>query len=323
MTDPNGGGSPASATNVAGSGYRPEGRLDPIAAQIAQVFSVAPLSAFPIEQTRAAMRGGCAPTREPAMAQVTDHRVPVAGGQDIALRVYRPAHEVAAVIVWAHGGGFALGSIEEIDNFARLLAARTGCAVASVDYRLAPEHKFPVAVEDVEAAALWVAAEMGGELPVWLGGDSAGGNLATVVTRRLHAAGTARIAGNVLVYPCTDSPEAASLRRFVPPFMGADDVAWFIDMYLPNPEARTDPDFAPILAEDLSGLPPTFVLTAEHDILTEQGEAYAERLRASGVAVGLARMPGMIHGFLTLDAFLPGAASDAIDRIAAFIAKQD
>jgi acetyl esterase len=305
--------------------YRPEGPLDPIAAQVAEAFSAAPLSAYPIEQTRAAMRAACAPSRLPAMASVAEHRVVVAGGQDIALRLYQPSNAVRAIIVWAHGGGFALGSIEEIDNFARLLADRTGCAVASVDYRLAPEHRFPAAVEDVEAAAAWVAGRrgelVGAEVPVWLGGDSAGGNLATVVTRRLHESETARIEGNILVYPCTDSPEAASLLRFDPPFMTAQDVAWFIDMYLPEPDAHEHPDFAPIRAANLGCLPPTLVITAEHDILTEQGEAYAERLLAEGVDAQTVRIPGMIHGFLTLDPFLAGAATDAIDLIGGFIVR--
>lgn len=303
--------------------YRPKGPLDPVAAAVAQVFSAAPLSAYPIEQTRAAMQAACAPLREPAMERVEDHGLSVDGGE-IALRVYRPVARPKALIAWAHGGGFALGSIEELDNFSRLLAAKTGCAVASIEYRLAPEHRFPVAVEDVEAAVLWIAERLGdlagGAVPLWLGGDSAGGNLATVVTRRLHAAGAARIAGNILVYPCTDSPDAESLRRFDPPFMSAEDVAWFIDMYLPDATARRHPDFAPIWAADLTGLPPTLVVTAEHDILTEQGEAYAARLRDSGVEVELERVPGMIHGYLTLDPFLPGAAGKTIDRIGAFIA---
>jgi acetyl esterase len=301
------------------SGYRPQGPLDPIAAAVAQAFSAAPLSAWPIEQTRAAMQAACAPTREPPMHRVEDHRLPVAGGE-IAVRTYQPGATPAALIGWAHGGGFALGSIEEIDNFCRLLAATTGSTVASIEYRLAPEHRFPVAVEDVEAAALWLAARFGTDMPLWLGGDSAGGNLATVVTRRLHAAGAATIAGNVLAYPCTDSPEAESLRRFAPPFMATEDVAWFIDMYLPDATAREHPDFAPIRAEDLSGLPRTLVITAEHDILTEQAETYADRLRASGVAVEVMRAPGMIHGFLTMDPFLPDAARAAIGRIAGFMA---
>lgn len=308
-----------------GVAYRPEGPLDPVAAQVAQAFSAAPLRALPIAQTREAMRAACTPSREPALHSVEDHRVPVGGDAEIALRLYRPVARPPGILVWAHGGGFALGSIEEIDNFARLLAARTGWAVASVEYRLAPEHRFPVPVDDVEAAARWVLAHraewFGAEAPVWLGGDSAGGNLATVVTRRLHAAQADQIAGNVLVYPCTDSPDAASLRQFDPPFMAAEDVAWFIDLYLPGASAYADPDFAPLRATDLDVLPPTLLICAEHDILTGQAEAYAARLAASGVPVEVERFAGMIHGFLTLDPFLPGAAAAAIDRIAGFLSR--
>jgi len=257
------------------------------------------------------------------MQAVEDHQIPVRGGT-IALRSYRPEATAGALIVWAHGGGFALGSLDETDNFARFLAKRSGCVVVSVEYRLAPEHKFPTAVEDLEAAAIWVIerqAELaGGNMPVLLGGDSAGANLATVVTRRLHEAGAARIAGNVLAYPCTDSPEAESLRQFDPPFMSAEEVGWFIDMYLPGPEARTDPDFAPLHAEGLERLPPTLIITAEHDILTGQAEQYGRVLQARGVDVRTIRYPGMIHGFLTMDAFFPGAAGQAVGEIAGFAA---
>jgi len=306
------------------SGYRPTGPVDPLAAQIAALFSAMPLSAMPLEMTRAALASACAMTGEPAMWRSGDHQVPVSDGESIPLRLHQPVELSRAVIVWAHGGGFALGAIDEIDNFARLLAARTGCAVATVGYRLAPEHRFPVAIEDVEAAVEWLIAQAGSlglnDQPVWLGGDSAGGNLATVATRRLLAQGSASIAGNILVYPCTDSPEADSLRRFAPPFMTVDEVAFFTDHYLSDPALRAHPDFAPLHAEGLELLPPTLVLTAEHDILTEQAEAYAARLAVLGVPVEVARQPGMIHGFITLDAFLPGAATVAIDRIARFIA---
>ena len=269
------------------------------------------------------MRGACSPTRLPDMFSVQDVIVRSSDGHRNPVRIYRPEEQVRAIIVWAHGGGFALGSIEEIDNFSRLLAVRTGCVVASVEYRLAPEHKFPAAIEDVEAASAWVAARRGhlagAPVPVWIGGDSAGGNLATVVTRKLHESKTAQIAGNILVYPCTDSPEAESLRRFVPPFMTVQDVSWFIDMYLPGPEMREHPDFAPIRAASLHLLPPTLVITAEHDILTEQAEAYVERLSAHGVSAEAVRTPGMIHGFLTLDPFLASSATDAIDLMTGFI----
>ena len=169
-----------------------------------------------------------------------------------------------------------------LDNFCRALAVASKCAIASIDYRLAPEHRFPTAVEDVEAATLWALARVpdlaGADVPVVLGGDSAGGNLATVVTRRLHASGTARLAANVLAYPCTDRPDAPSLLRFEPPFLSMRECTFFLGQYAPDEACWRHPDFAPLHAEDLAVLPPTFVITASHDILTEQAEAYAERL---------------------------------------------
>jgi acetyl esterase len=302
--------------------YAPRGPIDPIAAQVAQAFAAVPLSAYPVAMTRDAMRAACSPTREPALHAVDDHAVEVDGGTILA-RAYRPSASSRAIVVWAHGGGFALGSVEEIDNFARVLARRTNCTVVSVDYRLAPEYQFPVAIDDLASATTWVLAHRvilaGDEVPVWLGGDSAGGNLATVVTRRLHDEAGPAIAGNLLIYPCTDSPDDPALRDFQPPFMTVEDVTWFIDGYLPDTELRTHPDFAPVRAAGLERLPPTLVVTAEHDILTPQAEAYADRLEQMGVAVGVARVPGMIHGFLTLDAFLPGAATVTIDVLRAFI----
>lgn len=302
--------------------YRPSGPLDPVAAQIAEMFSANLFSASPVEDTRAAIRAATVVTGEPALERVEDHAVPVKSGE-IALRFYVPTAEPRAIIVWSHGGGFALGSLDELDNFARLLAKSSGCAVASVEYRLAPEHPFPTAVEDVEAAALWVSTRRkelaGSDVPLVLGGDSAGGNLSTVVTRRLHTSGAARIAGNVLAYPCTDSPDAASLMQFDPPFMPVEDVRFFLGLYLPGDDAKRDPDFAPLYAEGLDSLPPTLILTAEHDILTGQAEQYGQMLEAHGVPTRISRYGGMIHGFLTLDPFFPGAAGEAIGEIGEFV----
>ncbi|MBU6269053.1 MAG: alpha/beta hydrolase [Sphingomonadales bacterium] len=306
---------------MSSTAYYPGGPVDPLAAAIAEMFSATPLSTVPLDATRAVLAANCAMTGTPEMP-VSNHTVGVTGGE-IGLRLYRPAGAVPAVIAWSHGGGFALGTLDQADNFCRLLAHKTGCAVASIDYRLAPEHRFPTAVDDVEAAALWLSAHRAalglGDAPVWLGGDSAGGNLSTVVTRRLHHAGRAEIAGNLLVYPCTDSPDAESLRRFVPPFMRVEECTWFIDMYLPGPEYRLHPDFAPLHAEGLEVLPPTLVITAEHDVITEQAEAYGMKLAGLGVPVQIERVPGQIHGFLTLDPFLPGVAGETIDRMAAFM----
>jgi acetyl esterase len=306
--------------------HMPPGPLDPIAALIADYFKTDPvwqgMLTRPVAETRAAIKAGTPQSLTPAMAHVEDFRVPVACG-DIGLRLYRPTPHPPALIIWAHGGGFAFGSIDESDNFARALAAETGCIVASIDYRLAPEHKFPTAVNDVLAATLWIAARTsslaGREVPLILGGDSAGANLATVVTRKLHAAQSCAIAGNVLAYPSTDGPDAASLRQFEPAFLNFAEMSWFIDQYLPDAAARRHPDFAPHHADDLALLPPSFIITAEHDIITAQAEAYGRKLAAAGVDVRMTRYPGMIHGFLTLDVFFPGAAGQAMRDITLFI----
>ena len=157
-------------------------------------------------------------------------------------------------------------------------------------------------------------------VPLFVGGDSAGGNLATVVTRKLHEAGTARIAGNLLAYPNVDRPDAPSLHRFAAPFLGIREIGFFLGLYLPDAASAAHPDFAPLHADNLGLLPPTFILTAEHDLITEQAEAYGARLAAEGVKVRTSRHAGMIHGFLTLDPFLPGAGMAGIREFAGFIA---
>lgn len=310
--------------------YRPQGPLDPLAEQICAFMAADPgwqaLTETPPALMRAGMKAAAVMTGQPAMADVADHEVPVAGGA-IAVRVYRPVARPRAILVWAHGGGFVLGSLDETDNFARALAAASGCTVVSVDYRMAPEHRFPTALEDMEAALRWAMARraaLAGDAAaaVFAGGDSAGGNLATVATRRLHAAGEGPIAGNLLAYPCVDRPDAPSLTRFEAPFLGIREISWFLGQYLPDAASGSDPDFAPILADNLHLLPPTFILTAEHDLITEQAEAYGARLASAGVPVQTARHAGMIHGFLTLDPFLPGAGAEGIRQFSGFVAAQ-
>lgn len=305
--------------------FAPTGPLDPVAAEIAAWFRVDPvwqgLMTNPIAQTRAAVRAATPALGQPAM-DVRDVRVPVAGAE-IGLRLYLPRPRPRAIVIWAHGGGFVLGSVDESDNFARMLACESGCAVASVDYRLAPEHKFPTQPEDVLAATQWVAkqrAGLAGEVPLVLGGDSAGANLATVVTRKLHETDTVSIAANVLAYPCTDGGDTGSLHGFEPPFLTAEEIGWFLDQYLPDRSARTHPDLAPLLATDLCLLPPTLLVTAEHDIITAQAETYGYALERAGVEVRIKRYAGMIHGFLTMDVFFQGPAGEAIREISAFIA---
>jgi acetyl esterase len=311
-----------------GKGHMPKGPLDPVAAQIAGFFATDPgwqaLKTNPIAQTRAAIKAATPVTGEPAMQRVEDFQVPVAGGA-IALRYYQPGPEPRAIVVWAHGGGFALGSLDEIDNFARLLATQTDCAVASVEYRLAPEHRFPTAVEDMLAAIRWVAerrAELAGpNVPLVVGGDSAGATLATVATRKLHEAGACSIAANILAYPSTNHGAAESLRRFDAPFITVSDVTWFLEQYQPDPAKREHPDFAPRYAQNLDKLPPTLIITAEHDIITEQAQDYGQQLEEAGVEVRIIRHAGMIHGFLTMDVFFPTSAGEAVRAISDFVGK--
>lgn len=308
--------------------YRPQGPLDPLAAQICAFMAADPgwqaLTETPPAVMREAMRAAAQLTGLPEMVRVDDHAVPVIGGT-ITLRSYRPVERPLAVIVWAHGGGFVLGSLEETDNFARALAAASGATVVSVDYRMAPEHRFPVAVEDMEAAVRWAddnrAGLAGERAALFVGGDSAGGNLATVVTRRLHVARKCRIAGNLLAYPNVDRPDAQSLSRFESPFLGVREIAWFLGQYLPDPALARHPDFAPLHAGNLHVLPPTFILTAEHDLITGQAEDYAARLAAAGITVETSRHAGMIHGFLTLDPFLPGAGATGIGEFSDFVGR--
>jgi acetyl esterase len=302
------------------------GPLDPLAAQFAAFFETDPvwrgLTTRPAAETRAALRAARPPGAARPVEHVEDFLVPVAGG-DIGLRLYRPVARPHAIIIWVHGGGFVIGSVDESDAFTRALALATGCAVAAVDYRLAPEHKFPVPLKDVIAATLWVAQRRselaGGEVPLVLAGDSAGANLATVATRKLHRARVCEIAANVLAYPCTENHSAPSLRAFEPPFLKAGEVLWCFDQYLPDETARELPDFAPSLAQDLSLLPPNFIITAEHDLITAQALAYGRKLAAENVSVRFSQHAGMIHGFLTLEPFFDGAAGVAMDEIGDFI----
>ena len=251
-----------------------------------------------------------------------DRTVPgPAGG--IPVRIYRPrADAPLPVVVYFHGGGFVIGDIATHDTTCQRLAAGVPAVVVSVDYRLAPEHRFPAAVVDCDAATAWVAAhasELGGDpARLAVAGDSAGGNLSAVVARRARDAGGPPIAFQLLVYPVTD------MRCTLPShtengtgyLLDTDAITWFMDNYFADAD-RLTPDASPLLVEDLSGLPPAFVLTAEFDPLRDEGEAYAERLRAAGVSVTTSRYDGMIHGFYGLDSVFDSAKKATAETVSA------
>jgi acetyl esterase len=256
------------------------------------------------------------PEIEPVEA-VVDRGLPGPAG-DIPIRVYQPAgrlEAVAPVLVWFHGGGWVIGNLETADSTARALSNAAGVVVVSVDYRLAPEHKFPAALDDCVAVVRWVAeyAEElgadGGRLAV--GGDSAGGNLAAVVCHELRDDGPA-IRFQLLVYPVTDALMAhPSMEENAEGyFLTKEAMAWFIDHYTATEDERRDPRVSPLHASDeaLAGLPPALVVTAEFDPLRDEGEAYGSRLQDCGCDVSVRRYDGVIHGFFSMGDFIPDGA---------------
>jgi acetyl esterase len=241
----------------------------------------------------------------PDLASVRDIVIPSPAG-GIKARVYSPATDAPGVIVYFHGGGWVVGSLDGWDASCRALAAASGCDVVSVDYRLAPEHVFPAAVDDAFDALVWVASDgrggLAGGRPVVVAGDSAGGNLAAVCALRARDAGGPPLAMQLLVYPVTDSDlERRSYLQYDGNelILNRRDMVWFWDHYAPDPAARVHPDASPLRARDLSGLPPAYVITAEHDPLREEGFDYADRLRSARVPVEHRHFGSQIHAFFT------------------------
>ena len=227
-------------------------------------------------------------------------------------------------VVFLHGGGWVIGNLDTHDTICRAIARRAGAVVVSVDYRLAPEHRFPAALEDSIDATAWVAdnaAALGIDARrLVIAGDSAGANMATVVATKARGKGPA-IALQVLVYPVTDftSTDTGSHREFGEDhFLTGSLMEWFGEHYLPRAEDKAHTDVSPLLQSDLKGLPPALVMTAECDPLRDEGEAYAKRMQDQGVTVTVTRYAGMIHPFLHFFSVTPGAQK-AVDEIAAAV----
>jgi acetyl esterase/lipase len=263
----------------------------------------------------------------PRLERIEDHQVPGAGGP-IQLRVYLPRRAPVATLVYFHGGGWVVGGIEASDLLARYLADATSAAVVSVDYRLAPEHRFPAAIDDamvaVEWAAFWSERHLGSGSRLVVAGDSAGGNIATVVALQLAESGRSPVAAQILIYPVVDCDLSRSSYTTYGDVLtlSTEDMRWFWDQYVPDPASRTSPLAAPLRSPRLAALPPTFIASAECDALRDEGEEYALRLRVVGVPVRHQQYDGTVHGFFTMPQRLQ-TARDVLADCADFLRDLD
>ena len=259
-------------------------------------------------------RGGSAPVA--AMVPFEDvarvvRAIPVSA--HATARLYRPLEGILPLLVYFHGGGWVVGSVDLSDSFCRALANASGCAVLSVDYRLAPEHRYPAAADDAYAATAY-AAEHARQLEIdasriAVGGSSAGGNLAAATTLMARERGTPRIAAQLLHVPVMDHDfTTGSYRRYATGHgLTLAGMQWFWDHYTRDERQRDEPYASPLRADDLGGLPPAIVVTAECDPLHDEGKAYAERLIEAGVRVTYLECPGMVHGFMSWSSAVPSA----------------
>jgi acetyl esterase len=269
---------------------------------------------IPLELLRAGIaQGSLAPGEPERVASVENRTVPGPAGE-IPVRIYKPdARGPLPALVYFHGGGWVLCSLDTHDNVCRSLANQAGCAVVSVDYRLAPEHRYPAGPEDCYAVTRWVSqhgAEIGVDpARIAIGGDSAGGNITAVVAQMARDRRGPKLRFQLLVYPVTD-------MRFDTPsyrdnaegyFLTTTMMKWFWRQYLNADAEGNDAYASPLRAKDLSGLPPGLCITAEFDPLRDEGEAYAAKLREAGVACPARRYDGMIHGFFGMGLILDKA----------------
>ena len=301
--------------------------IDPDAQTLLDMVRVANRPAFetvtPAEarELYAAGRPVLAPEPVP-VAEIRDLTMLGRGGA-LALRLYHPvAGKTLPILVFFHGGGWVVGSIDTHDTVCRHLAVAAECAVLSVDYRMGPEHKLPAAVEDCVAATEWAAdnaTTLGGDpMRIAVGGDSAGGNLAAVVSLALRDNGRPRLSYQLLIYPATDAGMThSSFARFAEGhLLTRSTMRWFYEQYLSGPGDVADWRVSPLRAPNLAGVAPAYVLTAGYDPLCDEGDAYARRLEEAGVPVKHRRFDRQIHGFISNGKVIR-AADPALDDAAA------
>jgi acetyl esterase len=283
------------------------------------------LETLPVDVARTVVHAQAVMSGGPPVPVGSVRDLKIDGGEgQLGARLYTPDEQGGPhpLLVYYHGGGFVICDLDTHDNVCRLLCKHGGVNVLSVDYRMAPEHPFPAPVEDARAALRWAyehVSELGADPErIAVGGDSAGGNLATVVCQLAARDGGPAPVFQLLIYPVTDfSVERPSREKFgVGFFLTAAEMNWFNEHYVGSVKADpSDPRLSPILAEDLSGLPPAFVVTAGFDPLRDEGEDYVRALRAAGVPTAHRRFPGLVHAFINWTGISP-VSRDAVVELA-------
>ncbi|MEZ5843596.1 MAG: alpha/beta hydrolase [Hyphomicrobiaceae bacterium] len=318
------------------AGYRPQ--PDPATRLVLAAVAATkppPTHTLTPAEARAAMlnAGKVADMAPPAVARVGDRTIPGPGGGKLKVRIYDPREANGPslpVLAYFHGGGFVIGDLDTHDTICRALCRASGAIVMAVDYRLAPEHRYPAAVDDACAAVAWLeanAAEIGGDPSrLAVGGDSAGATLAAVAAQDARARGTSALKAQLLFYPVTDiggDYPSREEQKATPP-IPRETLSWFWEQYFgpgAGEDVRLDPRASPIRATSLAGLPPTFLLTAGLDPLRDEGLAYASRLAADNVETCYVSATGTIHGFLRMGKLIP-ATHDALAAAGAFLARR-
>lgn len=260
-----------------------------------------------------------------SVEKIEDRLIPVDDGE-IAVRIYTPKGDGPfPLFVYYHGGGWVIGDLETVDASCRMIANQTNSVVVSVDYRLSPEYKFPVPFNDSYDALNWVynnAQDLNGIASnITVGGDSAGGNISTAVCLRSRDENGPKIAAQILIYPVTNmATDTGSYHDFEQGF-GLDKnlMIWFIDHYMRDEMDKKNIYASPLLANDLSDLPPAFVIVAENDVLRDEGLAYAKRLQEAGVKVETATMQGLVHAYFTEMAVFPEQIKETVANIKQFL----
>jgi acetyl esterase len=304
--------------------------LDSEAAELLSVLKrmgLPMMHGVPLDESRRMMEELSLLTRPRPVGFVGDRMIPGPAG-DIPVRIYKPDDGAALVpiVVFFHGGGFVMGSLNCYDALCRDFCMDAHAVVVSVAYRLAPEHKFPAAPDDCLSATRWVEAHapaIGGDgNRIVVAGDSAGGNLAAVTALRAGDEGAPRLSGQLLIYPTTDNrryelPSHHEFADCADSFISLGDVKWSQDNYLKEESDASNPLASPLRAPSLRGLPPALVITAECDPLRDEGERYAARLREAGVSALLTRYSGVFHGFLQMSVL--GQAGHAMEEICGWL----